>query len=263
MNALCSGFLSEKSLLLYGGHRLQSSAFMEPGTGVLVLFDLDQTLVDAIPIYDRACRTVFRKVFGVDCSAYELDFAGKTLPAIIWEGCKKKGISRSEYNAKLPVVLSELARDFESYLASPKSTVVVLPGVKPLLSSLSKRNVPVCVVTGSDEASARRLLAKAKISKHFIFVVGGERARDKRQGIATAIKDAKALGLPASRVVFIGDSPREAKDALDEGVVFIGTATGSYLKTQIEAAGAKKVFSDLSDTRAVLDAILGEPKKRV
>ncbi|MFA5247314.1 MAG: HAD family hydrolase [Candidatus Micrarchaeia archaeon] len=229
--------------------------------GVLVLFDLDQTLVDAIPIYDKACRKVFAELFGVKCSAYDLDFAGKTLPAIIWEGCQRNGVSRKTYNAKLSIAISRLSSYFNDYLSDSKSKIRVLTGVKLLLEALSKKGIPMGIVTGSAECNAKRLLAKAGLSGHFLFVIGGERARDKRQGIALAKKDTKRLlGAKPARIIFVGDSPREAEIALDEGIEFIGTATGFHTKAQLSAAGAKKAFSNLSKTNALLNSILSTSK---
>ena len=227
--------------------------------GKLVLFDLDQTLVDAIPLYDKACRRVFLEHFGAECSAYELDFAGKTLPAIIWEGCRKKGVPKKEYDAKVHLVVRDLIRYFDSYLSKPGSAVKVLPGAKRLLEALSAKGILLGVVTGSAEKSANMLLFRAKLRRHFAFVVGGERAKDKKQAARQALCDAKkVLGSFPEKVVFVGDSPREAQVAAAEKFGFIGTATGYHTQKQLKDAGAAFVFADLSDTEKAMAAILSQ-----
>ena len=45
----------------------------------LVIFDLDQTLVDLIFIHDETTRQLFQKHFGVEARLTEIDFAGKSL----------------------------------------------------------------------------------------------------------------------------------------------------------------------------------------
>jgi HAD superfamily hydrolase (TIGR01509 family) len=225
--------------------------------GTLVLFDLDQTLVDALPLYDRACRRVFLEHFGVECSAYDLDFAGRTLPAIIWEGCKKCGIPRREYDAKAHLLVRDLIRYFDSYVSAPGAQVRVLAGARELLEALSKKGILLGVVTGSAQRSANMLLFRAKLRRHFAFVVGGERAADKKQAARQALLDAKkTLGRFPKKVVLVGDSPREAQVAAAEKFGFIGTATGYHTQKQLSAAGAKAVFADLSGTKKVLAAIM-------
>ncbi len=229
--------------------------------GQLVLFDLDQTIVDAIPLYDRACRRAFREHFNVECSAYELDFAGKTMPAIIREGCEKKGVPRTEYDAKAHLVIRDLIRYFDSYVSQKDSNIRVLPGAKELLEALSKKGILLGIVTGSAEKSANKLLFRAGLRRYFAFVVGGERAADKKQAAKEALSEAKkALGCFPKKVVFVGDSPREAQVAKAENFAFIGTATGYHTKKQLKDAGAAFVFADLSGTKKVLAAILSQLK---
>jgi len=227
--------------------------------GKLVLFDLDQTLVDAIPLYDLACRRVFSEHFGVECSAYDLDFAGKTLPAIIWEGCERNGVPKKEYDAKVHLVIRDLIRHFDGYLSKPGAKVVVLPGAEKLLDALSSEGILLGILTGSVERSANKLLYRAGLRRHFAFIVGGERAMDKKEAAGAALSEAKKiLGHVPTRVVFVGDSPREARVAAAEGFGFIGAATGFHTKKMLKDAGAKAVFADLSDTKKALAAILSQ-----
>jgi beta-phosphoglucomutase-like phosphatase (HAD superfamily) len=45
----------------------------------LIVFDLDQTLVDFISVHDEVTQKLFRDFFGVDARLTEIDFAGKSL----------------------------------------------------------------------------------------------------------------------------------------------------------------------------------------
>jgi phosphoserine phosphatase len=45
----------------------------------LIIFDLDQTLVDSISVHDKATNELFKRRFGVDARLREIDFAGKSL----------------------------------------------------------------------------------------------------------------------------------------------------------------------------------------
>jgi phosphoglycolate phosphatase-like HAD superfamily hydrolase len=56
--------------------------------------------------------------------------------------------------------------------------------------------------------------------------------------------------------VVIGDTPSDVACARPIGARTIAVATGSYDREQLAACGPDAVFADLSDTAAVLAAIL-------
>ena len=45
----------------------------------LIIFDLDQTLVDFIAIHDEAVYRLFKTLFTVEARLTEIDFAGRSL----------------------------------------------------------------------------------------------------------------------------------------------------------------------------------------
>jgi phosphoglycolate phosphatase len=59
----------------------------------------------------------------------------------------------------------------------------------------------------------------------------------------------------AERAVVVGDTPHDIAVAIAAGARSIGVATGSHSVDALHAAGADRVFDDLSDTDAVLDAL--------
>ena len=56
----------------------------------------------------------------------------------------------------------------------------------------------------------------------------------------------------------IGDTPADLQCGRDIGVRAIGVATGRYTTDDLAAQGAVAVFADLSDTDAVVRAILDD-----
>ena len=59
-------------------------------------------------------------------------------------------------------------------------------------------------------------------------------------------------------IVVIGDTPADLQCGRDIGVRAIGVATGRYTTDDLAAQGAVAVFADLSDTDAVVRAILDD-----
>src|SRR6478735_8343067 len=68
----------------------------------------------------------------------------------------------------------------------------------------------------------------------------------------------RALGHPIDGhdVVVIGDTPADVACGVGIGARAIGVATGRYSVEELEACDAAAVFADLSDTDAVVRAIL-------
>ncbi len=233
----------------------------EPGYAkdIVVLFDLDQTLVDSIKVYDKAFGLVFWEVYGVDCSLYELDFAGKSTPEVFWAGCRMKGVLREEYEEKLPGAVKAVSEAFVKFALRPGAGIRVLAGAEELLLSLSRRKVLMGVVTGSPAAAAIAVLKKTGLGKYFAFVFGGDEAGSKGELAAMALERAeKILGKAPRRAVLVGDSVREAEVARALGLRFVGVATGNHAKEELEAAGYGKAFADFRNTRKVLREILGQ-----
>jgi phosphoglycolate phosphatase-like HAD superfamily hydrolase len=65
------------------------------------------------------------------------------------------------------------------------------------------------------------------------------------------------IDIPGCNVVVIGDTPADVECGRDIGARAIGVATGRYSTDMLAAHGAVAVFSDLSNTDAVVRAILG------
>ena len=57
-------------------------------------------------------------------------------------------------------------------------------------------------------------------------------------------------------VVIIGDTPADVSCGSAIGARAIAVATGPFSVEELEALGPYRVFADLTDTRAVLEAIL-------
>ena len=75
---------------------------------------------------------------------------------------------------------------------------------------------------------------------------------------ATAV--VRACGGPAvapSDVTVVGDTPLDVACAAASGARSVAVATGSFGVEALRAAGADLVVEDLSDTQAMLDALLG------
>src|SRR5689334_4619246 len=228
----------------------------------LVLFDIDGTILWTDGAGRRAVFGALEEAFGAVLPA-DHRFDGKTDPQIVRELLRHGGVSDADIDARLDQVLDRYYSLLRAELAGADHSDHVFPGVQELLDELEGRDdVVLGLLTGNIEAGAHAKLAAVGIAPHR-FVVGAfgsdHHDRPELPEIARGRAE-KVLGHPiAGRdVVVIGDTPADVACGVGIGARAIGVATGRYSVDELQACDATAVFADLSDTDAVVRAILGD-----
>src|SRR5439155_14506603 len=136
----------------------------------------------------------------------------------------------------------------------------VMPGVRRLLDELAARpDVYLALLTGNYEEAARVKLEYFDLWRYFRCGAFGDDAPDRNGLLPKALAVVRARGGPAvspADTVVVGDTPLDVACAAAAGARSIAVATGGYDVDALRAAGADVVFDDLSDTDAVLMAML-------
>jgi phosphoglycolate phosphatase-like HAD superfamily hydrolase len=140
--------------------------------------------------------------------------------------------------------------------ASGNSDLVLYPGVRPLLETLSARHdVMLGLVTGNIAACARIKLRQFNLHHHFILGAYGDEHADRNEIAALALGRIRSR-LPAGAVLgplfLVGDTPNDIAAAGAIGAVSVAVATGKYSVDELRAAGADVTLPDLGDTRCVI-----------
>jgi phosphoglycolate phosphatase len=218
----------------------------------LLLFDIDQTLINTggagLRALDRACR----KLFGLPNAMEGISPHGKTDPAIAREILRVKLRSESPAVQEIALILEEYVGFLkEEVHTSP--TYRVLPGIVPLLNELAARtDVIVGLATGNIEQGARIKLGRADLNGYFSFGGFGSDSEDRAELVRKAAeKGAFKNGgvVQASDVFVIGDTPLDIDAGVRAGFKTVGVATGSYFADALQAAGATFVVEDLARGR--------------
>lgn len=150
--------------------------------------------------------------------------------------------------------LSHLVREID--VDSPDKRV--LPGVRPLLETLSTADVCLGLLTGNVAAGARIKLEHFGLWRYFVGGGFGDHAVDRVALYAEAIASiAAATGVTFSpdQTVIVGDTPHDVQVALASGARCLAVATGSVAPDALAAAGADIVLQDLSDLTRALAAL--------
>lgn len=214
----------------------------------LIIFDLDQTLVDIHKLHNRVTMLTFNKVFGVKAWLTEIDFAGKSIKKDLEELAILKKIPREKIRKKLPKALRFYGKTFISIM--PKNIKpYFLPGAETLIKKLhkDKRNFLV-LVTGDERIIATRVLSKAKLLKYFKFMVTGEEEKNRTRLTKQAINKASSKE-KIEKIWIVGDSIHEIRAAKALKANVISVLTGFHSKAQLKKVGAKYIFKNLKDKR--------------
>ncbi len=227
----------------------------------VVLFDIDGTLLWTDGAGKRAVHRALDEVFG-PTQRIEHEFDGKTDPQIVRELMTLGGIDDATVDAKLDAALHRYVELLHVELGGADHTDKTYPGIARLLDALEQRDdVLIGLLTGNVHAGALAKLAAVGLEQNRfkIGAFGSDHAsRPELPAIARARAEA-LLGHPVAGddVVVIGDTPADMSCGRGIGARAIGVATGRYTVRQLEACNAGPVFADLSDTDAVMRAILG------
>ena len=227
----------------------------------LVLFDIDGTILHSGGAGRRAVHRAVEEIFGARPPEHH-EFDGKTDPQIVRELMLRVGITAQAIQQRLPRTLARYVDLLGTELGDANHGGEVYPGVVPLLDALEQRDdVLLGLLTGNVRDGARTKLRAVGIDpdRFLVGAFGSDHAdRPELPAIARARAE-ELLGSPVSGrdVVVIGDTPADMGCGRGIGARAIGVATGRYSADELRACGAVAVFEDLTDTAAVMRAIIG------
>ena len=227
-----------------------------------MLFDIDGTILWSDGAGRRAVFQSLEEHFGKSGPG-EHRFDGKTDPQIVRELMRHAGVADADIDARLDEVLDRYLALLHDELAGGDHGRHVFPGVRELLDALESRDdVVVGLLTGNIHQGAHAKLSAVGIDPER-FAVGAFGSDHHHRPELPEIARGRAermLGHPVSGrdVVVIGDTPADVECGVSIGARAIGVATGRYSVDELRACGAAAVFPDLTDTAAVVRAILAD-----
>ena len=215
---------------------------------MVVLFDIDETLVHTGGSGARSWAWAFDQLHGVAADIGEHSSAGETDPQV----------GRATFRAVLGRDPSheEMARLYSKYLWHLSEDIWtaegyrVLDGARDVLGRLAGAGVILGVVSGAMEGAARMKMEPGKLNRYFVFGAYGSDSPDRTEVTRLAIaKAAKLHGRKLARgdVFVVGDTPHDVDAARAAGATAVGVATGHYGPEDLRAAKADHVLGSLGE----------------
>jgi len=214
---------------------------------VVVLFDVDETLVHTGGSGARSWNAAFEKLYGIPADIGEHSSAGETDPQVA--RATFKGVLRRDPS------IDELGRLYAQYLLHLADDIWaseqyrVLPGAEQTLVRLGEAGIMLGLVSGAMEGAARTKLVPANLNRFFIFGAYGSDSPDRAELTKIAIDKATRLHdqLTFAEVYVVGDTPHDIEATKAAGAVSVGVASGHYSTEELEAAGGDHVLGSLED----------------
>jgi phosphoglycolate phosphatase-like HAD superfamily hydrolase len=226
----------------------------------LVLFDIDGTILLTDGAGKRAIHRALREVFG-STGPDDHHFGGKTDPQIVRELMRIEGHEDPHIDSNMPVLLDKYVAYLAEELEASAHKLEVMPGIHELIDALEQRDdVIVGLLTGNLVEGAKAKLASVGIDFER-FKIGAFGSDQEARGELPAVaqrraRDQLGVDVHGADVVVIGDTPADIHCGQSIGAKAIAVATGFYTADALRAHHPAAVFEDLSDTTAVIDAIM-------
>ena len=226
----------------------------------IALFDIDGTLVWTHGAGRRAMQRALGAVIG-KAGSHDHRYDGKTDKQIVREAMRVDGFSDRDVDARMDDVLARYLLELAVELDAEDHGAEVLPGVREMLDVIEARDdVVLGLLTGNVLVGAERKLRAVGVDPAR-FVVGafGSDHEERPELPRIARERASTLlgrDVPGASCVIIGDTPSDVACARPIGARAIAVATGTFDVEQLRACAPHAVFADLSDTEAVLRAIV-------
>lgn len=214
-------------------------------TDAAVIFDVDGVLLDLTPEEEAAFFWAFAELHRLtglsrDWDGYRIRNDVEIITEIL-EAHFSRSPSPAEHQAVIRAYLSHLANGIDAGRLKPSA----ITGAEGLLGDLAGTLKLGIATANLLEAASLRLAACAMWEPVKTYAFGANGGGAKRDILARAIA---GTGLPAKRIVFIGDNLNDVEAGLAHGVHFIGFSRQPAKSRRLAEAGAQRVCNHHRDT---------------
>ena len=232
---------------------------------LLVLWDVDYTLVDSDGVGRELYQIAFREMFGREMPQPG-SMSGRTDRAIAIEVLGLAGVAEprqvvGEFHGRMAAHaagLADMVRQRSRALPGAAEAVSALAG----LGGAAGADPVQSLLTGNIRPLAEIKLGPLGLTDHLDLDVGAYGDADEVRAELVPLARSRAAraygtGFDGPATVLVGDTPLDVAAALATGARAVGVATGQFTAADLADSGAHAVLPDLADTGRVLDAILG------
>ena len=211
-----------------------------------VLFDLDGTLADTVPLIAQHISDTLN-AHGIACTPRDvypligrpIVDAMNELHEFASDGARMEAVI-VEYRAALHEAVNAAGTD------------LVLPGVRAMLRELREAGFAVGVVTAKGGPQAEHLLTITELRDLVDVLVSTDDVDRGKPAPDSALLGLERLGAVAAETWYVGDAMSDMEMALAAGMRAMGITTGAATREELADAGAEVVVDTAAEVSGLI-----------
>lgn len=182
----------------------------------LVVFDVDNTLLDTLELIVACFNTAMEPILGrAYATAEVVAFFGPT---------EEQLLRRLTPPGQFDEVLSQFHRTYDKGLHA----LSLYPGMKEILDKLHHAGIPMGISTGKGRYSTESTLRHFTLEKHFRWVMTGDDVQKNKPHPEPMLRLAQLAGIPTGKIVMVGDSLADVRTANAAGATSLLVLWGRH-----------------------------------
>ncbi len=221
---------------------------------MLILFDIDATLLLTDGAGLKAMHAAGQELFGEHFSMNGIEFSGRLDTLIYADLVRLNGIDdgHQHHDRFRETYRLHLERQFRE-----QSTARLLPGVESLVQRLARiDHVTLGLLTGNYPETGRMKIQAAGLDPDLFPIAAwgceGSCRRDLPPVALSRYAQRFGRPLPPEHTLIIGDTPHDIDCAKAHGCRSLGVATGSFSVDELRDCGADLAVENLAATDDIL-----------
>lgn len=213
---------------------------------VILIFDLDGTLIDSAPDIHATANIVLA---GEGLPPLDLPtvkgFIGRGVPHLVGQLLAAHGIADAARQARM---VAAFGQHYDAAVALTRP----FPGVPAALAALRAQGHRLGICTNKPVSPARAILRHLGLLDHFAALIGGDSCPQRKPHPAPLLLARQACG--DGPALYIGDSEVDAECGLAAGLP-MWLFTGGYRHTPVDLLAHDRAFDDFAALPAMVAAL--------
>jgi phosphoglycolate phosphatase-like HAD superfamily hydrolase len=221
---------------------------------MLVLFDIDGTLVESGGAGRAAMEAAGRELFGRSFTLDGVEIAGRLDPLIWDDAARAAGVDDpAAHHDRFRSTYARVLRD----RLDRHPTVRALPGADALVSALAGvPGITLGLLTGNYPETGRLKISRARLEPDRFPIGAWGSDAPRRPDLVTVARrrhhELTGRETAVDQVVIVGDTPHDVGCATAHGCRCLAVATGRFERAELEAEGADLAMDDLTQTQTLV-----------
>ena len=221
----------------------------------LLLFDIDNTLLQDNKAHMSIFNQMFKKVYNINADIEKINHHGLTDKYLIHLILKNYNIDNGIINQKIDDAIKFMIINYKSYLI--KYPVSIIPGVEKFLAKMGNKH-KLGIVSGNLKEIAKIKLQSVDLWKYFYGGGFGDDAFERYKLVKIAISRAEKIfntKFLKREIILFGDTIHDITAAKKVNILAVGIEKGIYSKKSLIEAGADFVFQDFRDLKDISNSL--------